>query len=121
MRVVAAELVDDLGNGEVALDAGLLEDDADPLLERPAAPSRVVAEHADLAGRAGKETFEDLDGGRLAGPVGPEESEHFAGGDLQVDASHRLDVAVGLDQAVDVHGEVGHCSTLPPTTGGRTT
>ena len=44
--------------------------------------ARVVAEHGDAAGGAGAVALEDLDGGRLARPVGPEQAEHLAAADL---------------------------------------
>ena len=59
---------------------------------------RVLAEHPDLAGAALAIALEDLDRGRLAGAVGPEEGEDLAGLDLEVDAANGLDSAVGLAQ-----------------------
>ena len=39
---------------------------------------RVQAQHADPAAAGRAIPFEDLDGGRLAGPVRPEQREHLA-------------------------------------------
>ena len=57
---------------------------------------RVEPEHPDLARAAVPVALEDLGGRRLAGAVRPEEREHLTPVDVQVDAGHRLDVAVGL-------------------------
>ena len=65
------------------------------------APGRVLAEDADLAGVGRAEALQDLDGGGLAGAVGPENGDDLAAVDLEVDAAHDLAVAVGLAQAAD--------------------
>ena len=69
--------------------------------ERRLHPSRVEAEHLDLARVAAPVALEDLDGRRLAGAVRAEQPEHLAGGDLEVDPAHGLDAAVRLPQAAD--------------------
>ena len=48
--VVAGEHAVRLGDGEVRERLRLLEDDADPLAERPLVARRVEAEHGDVAG-----------------------------------------------------------------------
>ena len=40
----------------------------------------------------------------LPAPFGSEEPEHLAGGDLEVDALDRLNLAVVLDEAADLDG-----------------
>ena len=65
---------------------------------------RVMAQNPDLAGVGGAVPLEDLDGGRLARPVGSEEGKDLTLRHLEVDASHGLDVAVGLPQALDDDG-----------------
>ena len=112
-RVVAPVHGEDLGHGQLGLGGGLLQDDADALAQRPLAVLGVVAEHAHLAGAARAVALEDLGRGGLARAVGAEEAEDLPGGDGEGDVAHRLHVAVGLAQAVDLdcrlHGyRVGH-------------
>ena len=49
------------------------------------------AEHFDLAGGRLQQSFEDLDGGGLAGAVGAEQAEALAGLDGQIESANRLD------------------------------
>ena len=65
---------------------------------------RVVPEDGDDAARAVAVPLEDLDGRRLARAVGSEEAEHLAAGDVEVDPSDGVDVAVGLAQVADEDG-----------------
>ena len=60
----------------------------------------------DVTGAARAEALQDLDGGRLAGPVGAEEGEDLAVRDLEVETADRLDVAVAHVQALDGDGGV---------------
>jgi hypothetical protein len=99
---------DVLLDGELAEDAGLLgevahaEPGAQILLQgRDVLP---VEQHAPLVGR-------DLPGGHaerrgLAGAVGPEQADHLAEIDLEVDAIDDLAAAVVLAEAL--HFEDGH-------------
>src|SRR5687767_13215771 len=59
----------------------------------------MVAQHDHLAGIRHPEAFEDLDGRRLARTVRPEHSETLPDPDLEVEAGHRVHVAVLLDEA----------------------
>src|ERR687887_250887 len=97
--VVAAEQADGLLDGQLAVEAGRLQHDADALAEVPLAALRVVAEHLDLAAAALAVALQDLDGGRLAGAVRAEEGEALALGDLEVDAAHGFQLAVALAEA----------------------
>ena len=101
-RVVAPVHGQDLGDGQLGLGRGLLEHDADALVQRALAVLGVVAEDAYVARAARAVALEDLGGRRLAGAVGPEEAEDLSRGDGEGDAAHRLDVAVGLAQADDL-------------------
>ena len=58
----------------------------------------IVAEHRHLAAVARAVALEDLDGGGLAGAVGPEQPEHLAAAHLDVDPAHGLVLAVALAQ-----------------------
>ena len=101
LRVEAAEQVDQLDDGQVGIQRGGLELDADALLELDRVAPRVDAEHGDLAAVGLVEALEDLDRRRLAGAVGPEQAEDLAAADLEVDAVDGLDLAVALAQAGD--------------------
>src|SRR5215216_3023865 len=89
--------------GQVGVQGRLLEDQADVAPDLVALAGHVEAGHRGRPGGGVDERAQDLDGGRLAGPVGPEEPEGLAGGHVQVDATHRLDRLVALDQAADRH------------------
>ena len=56
--------------------------------------SHVVAADAGLAGGGGDEAGEHAHGGGLAGAVGPEEPQHFAGLDLEAHVVHRRERVV---------------------------
>ncbi len=99
--VVAGEDPVHLAHGQDGPELGLLQDDADPLPERPLAAAGVEAEHGDLAAVALPVALEDLDRRRLAGAVRAEQAEDLAGRDLEVDPAHRLDAVVRLAQAAD--------------------
>ena len=90
-RVGGAVELDDLADRERAVDALLLEDDADARSERALAPGGVVAEDRHVARVGGAVALEDLDERRLAGAVGTEEREHLAAADIEVDAVEGLD------------------------------
>ena len=64
-------------------------------------PCRVEPEHLHLAAVARAVALEDLDRRRLAGAVRPEQAEHLAARDLEVDPAQRLDAVVGLAQPAD--------------------
>jgi hypothetical protein len=64
--------LDHLANGEVLLEALLLEHDADPLAECAVVLGGVESEHVQLAGVGGPVALEDLHERGLAGAVGAE-------------------------------------------------
>ena len=107
-RVVAAEHPDRLGHGQVRPHRGRLEHDADALPVRALRALGIVPEHPHVAAVAPAVALEDLDGGRLAGAVRPEQAEHLADGDLEVDPAQRLQVAVALAQVSDLDRELSH-------------
>ena len=69
---------------------------------------RVVTEHLRATGGRRAEAFEDLHGGGLARAVRSEQGEDLAPVDVQVDAFDRLDVPVGLVQALDFDHPIAH-------------
>ena len=62
----------------------------------------VVAAHAHGAARRHDDPGDAAERGRLSRAVGADEAEHFAGSDVKGHASHCLEVAVTLGEALDV-------------------
>jgi hypothetical protein len=92
----AAEQSHGLLDGELVRQLRLLQLDAEALLQRAGVGVPVHAQHLEIAGVARRQALAHLDGGGLAGAVGAEQSEAFAGEDLEVDAIDRDHIAVGL-------------------------
>ena len=88
-------------------DASLLQHDTDAPLEVGLALLGIETQHADLATGPRSVAFQDLDGRRLAGSIGPQEREHLAAFDAEVDAGNGLQRAVRLAQPLDLDGRVG--------------
>ena len=97
-----------LADADAVGQVGILQADADAVLERGSLPGRVEPEHAGLAARARADAFEDFDGGRLARAVGSEQAENLAFGDGEVDPLHRLIFPIGFLQPADFDGKVWH-------------
>src|SRR5580704_12871256 len=108
--VEARPVAQRLARGDVAVDAPRLQHDPDPLAQLDRAVRGVVAEYRDIAARARAVTLENLHGRRLAGPVGTEQAEHLTAANGDVDAAHRLVVAVALAQLahLDCGGRITH-------------
>src|SRR5690606_4175653 len=106
---------------EVGVERRVLEHEADVAADLRPLAHDVVAGDPRLATRRGDEGAEDLDGGRLAGPVRAEEAEGLAGLDGEVDAVDRGQRPVGLAEAPDLHRRrtrsgtvLGHRTPSPP-------
>ena len=99
--------------GQVAVERRVLEDEPDAAAHGVALAHDVVAGDARAAAVGRQQRAEHRDRRRLAGAVGAEEAERLAGGDVEVDAAHRLDVAEALDQPAHLDGEVAHASASP--------
>src|SRR5581483_2484335 len=107
-----------LAGGQVVEERQVLGDDADvPLgVEGLGVNEHVAAENSDLALGRGEQAGEHLDGGGLAGAVGPEEPVEGAPLDPQVDAVHGPEVAevagqpAGLDRWGHAGGPIGYAS-----------
>ncbi len=90
--------------GEIPVEAGTLEDDADP----PAHGARLSNDVETVDGRRpvgrGQCRGQDRDRRRLASPVRPEQREEFAGAHIERYAVHRvaLRLLVALDEPVDL-------------------
>jgi hypothetical protein len=92
---------DELADGELVVHPGLLQDDADPLAELPAAVPRVQAQDLDMAAGAVAMALQDLDGRGLARAVRSEDAEHLTFGDGEAQAVDGRERAVALVQVVD--------------------
>ena len=80
--------------GQVGIERGVLEHEADVAAHGVPFGDHVVPGHDGAAGRRPHQGAEDADGGRLAGAVRPEEPERLPRRDLEVDAADGLDIAV---------------------------
>ncbi len=111
--VEARPVAQRLARGDVAVDAARLQHDADPPAQRQRARGGVLSQHRHLAAAARAVALEDLDRRGLARPVGPEQPEHLAAAHLDVDAAHRLELAVALAQVPDLdRGRLYQCTPL---------
>ena len=89
LRVVAAEAHQDPVEDHV-LARGQLGVEADPELDERGDPARPCGSSPRRRGRSG----EDLQQGRLAGPVAPDDPEELAAVDLEGDVAKRLEARV---------------------------
>ena len=94
--------------GEVGVQGGVLEDQADVPSDLVPVLDDVIAR--DPGGPRGgvREGAQDLDRGGLARAVRAEETEGLPGRHGEVDAAHRLDLAVPLDQVGDLDDGLAH-------------
>jgi hypothetical protein len=82
-----------------------LQHHADPGPPGFPAVRRVDAEHADLSRRPDPEALQDLDRGRLAGPVRPEQDEHLPAPRGERDSVEHIGLPVAHAQVAHVnHG-----------------
>src|SRR5713226_1669855 len=90
--------------GQVHVQRGVLEDDADVAAHGARLTDDVVAGDAHTPGRRRQRRGEDGDGRRLAGAVGPEQREEFAWLDREGNSVDRVDLAfsIALDEVTDL-------------------
>ena len=100
-RIEAPEQADRLRHRELLGELGLLERDPEQLTELAVVGAPAPAQDHDLAGVRLGEALADLDGGGLAGAVGPEEAEALARTDLEVEAVDGDDVTVGFAELAE--------------------
>ena len=98
--------------GQVDVEGGVLEHQADVAADVGALRHDVEAGNPGRPRCQGRERAKDLDGRRLARAVGPEEAERLAGGHVEVDPVHRRELAVALDQPTHLDRAV---HLLPPS------
>jgi hypothetical protein len=80
--------------GGQGVQARLLEGDADLEAHLVGALGDVEARDLGPPPARREQRREHANAGRLPCTVGPQEAEHLAGADLEIDASHRLDAPV---------------------------
>jgi hypothetical protein len=78
----------------------------DAVLELAGLHLGVAAEDADASAGAGAQPFEDFDGGSLAGAIGAEQAEDFAGAHFEIDALDGRKAAVALAEGFHLDGVV---------------
>ena len=100
--------------GEVAVERRVLEHQADVAPYRVPLPDHVMPGHPRAPRGGVREGAQDLDRGRLARAVGPEEAEGLPRLDLEADAADGFDLSVALDQAGDLDGGLRHWPYPPP-------
>ena len=89
-EAVEMPLMDEvLADGELEIEAGALEDDAEPAADLPRLRGEVGAEDVDRAALRAGQGREDAEQGRLAAAVGPEEAEDLPRRHLEVDPRER--------------------------------
>ena len=101
-RVQRGEVLDRLGDGQMRVGAAALQHDADARAQLRRAVPGVVTQHGHGPAIARAVALEHLDGGRLAGPVGPQQAEDLAPRDGEIDPAHSLVSAVGLGEPSDL-------------------
>src|SRR5690606_4617114 len=85
LGVERAEDVERLTDGDLVVERGLLELDADVLADGPGVRLRVAPEEAHRAAVRAAQAGEALDRGGLARAVGAEDAEDLAAGDVEAD------------------------------------
>src|SRR5260370_24152681 len=100
--VQVAKQVDRLADFDLLRQISRLQAHADAILDLLALPAGIDPEHGDLASAARPQTFENLDGGGLAGPVRTEQAQHLARMDFEIDALDRWELAVVLGKRSDL-------------------
>ena len=99
--VGAGEEIQILDDGELAIERELLRDVADLLPGRGAGVVQVDAGDAQRAAACRQQTAEHAERRRLAGPVGPEQTEDLAAVDLEVDMIDGDERAEFSDEVAD--------------------
>jgi hypothetical protein len=97
-----------LATGEVLVDGGVLPGEADAGADLLRMGGDVDAEHGCVSGVRPQDGRQDADGGRLAGSVGTEQSEHRSGRNRQIDSVERVHVTEVFDETLGDDGEIVH-------------
>ena len=87
-------------DGKLEIERRLLENDAEPRQRRHRVVRHVVAHDLNAAGIRHEQPGQQLKQRGLAGTVGAEQRNEFAGMDLEADAVDGTDRPIGLDHVV---------------------
>src|ERR1700693_5595908 len=99
--------------GQVVVQRGVLEHQADVAAHGVPLPDHVVTR--DPGGPRGgvRQGAQDLDGGGLARAVRPEEAERLTRGNFEIDAADGIDLAVLLGQLANRDRRIHPCVSSP--------
>jgi hypothetical protein len=89
-RIAARVEREHLAYRQLAVEAGRLQDDPDPLAQRAPAELGIEAEHRHAPAAAAPVTLEDLERRGLARPVGAQQREHLPVLDLEADTAQSV-------------------------------
>jgi hypothetical protein len=92
----ATKQTEGLLDGQLFRQLSFLQLHSKPLSQNPIVFTPAHPEDLEVAGIGFEQPFEDLDRGRLAGAVGPEQAEAFAYTHFQIEAINGHNVAVAL-------------------------
>jgi hypothetical protein len=99
--VIGAEMGEELANSPLAVVAPGLQNDADPRPPPLIAMARIDSKDLDSASGSHSEALEDLDRGRLARAVRPEQAQHLAVSRLECHVVEDVRRSVSHPQAID--------------------
>src|SRR5437762_3390628 len=88
-------------HGQLGIEAGILEDHAEPRANALGFPLEIVPEHAHSALAGPNQRREDLEQSGLAAAVGAEQSEDLAALDGEADSPQRFALAVAVSEVGD--------------------
>ena len=99
--------------GQLGVQAGFLEDNADSPADGGRIPGHGYAEDAGLSAARGHERGEDAEDRRFSAAVRPEQAENLPAGNLEADSGQGGALAVGVREVPDRYGDLGrHQSSL---------
>ena len=94
MPIKAGEQLNRLAHGQLFRQTRFLQRNAQQLAQLALMALPRHAQDFDFARGRREQTFEDFDGGGLAGAVRPEQTEALAGLDVEIQSADRLDLSV---------------------------
>src|SRR5262249_29431259 len=107
-RIEAAEQANGLLNGQFVRELSLLELNTEPLAQGVVIASAPgLAEHLQRPSVGGCESFEDFDGGCLAGAIGAEQYEALAELNFKIEPVDSGHVRISFDQSSAAHRDLG--------------
>src|SRR5262245_30602885 len=83
---------------------GGLQTDPDAVFERADRNTRIEPQHLYFASGSRPEAFKNLDCRGLTRAVRPQQTEHLARRDLEIDSAHGLKIAIGFVEVADLDG-----------------